>query len=61
MGNRRRSYRVLVGRSRVKRNFGIPSRRWEDDIKEDILEVGTGGRVWTELIWFGIGTRNGLL
>jgi len=35
-------YRVLVGRPEGKRPLGRPRRRWEDNIKMDIQEVGCG-------------------
>ena len=43
MGERRGVYRVLVGKTEGKRQFGRPRRRWEDNIKMDIQEVGCGG------------------
>jgi hypothetical protein len=43
MGERRGVYRVLVGKPGGKRPLGIPRRRWEDNIKMDLLEVGCGG------------------
>ena len=33
-------YRVLVGKPEEKRSFGISRRRWENDIKMDLQEVG---------------------
>jgi hypothetical protein len=33
MGERRGSYRVLVGKSERRRQLGIPRRRWQDNIK----------------------------
>jgi hypothetical protein len=36
-------YRVLVGRPEGKRPLGRPRRRWEDNIKLDIREIGTNG------------------
>jgi hypothetical protein len=33
-------YRVLVGRSEGKRPLETPSRRWEDNIKMDLKEIG---------------------
>jgi len=42
MGDRRGVYRVLMGKPEGKRPFGIPRRRWEDNIKMDLLEVGCG-------------------
>jgi hypothetical protein len=42
MGERRGVYRVLVGRSEGTRPLGRPRRRWEDNIKMDLQEVGYG-------------------
>jgi len=41
MGQRRGIYRVLVGKPEGKRPFGRPRRRWEDNIKMDLQEVGS--------------------
>ena len=46
MGERRGAYRVLVGKPEGRRPLGRPRRRWEDNIKMDLLEVGWGG-AWT--------------
>ena len=43
MGERRGIFRVLVEKPDGKRTLGIPRRRWEDDIKMDLQEVGCGG------------------
>ena len=43
MGERRGVYRVLVGKPEGKRPLGGPRRRWEDNIKIDLQEVGCGG------------------
>ena len=43
---RRGVYRVVVGKSEAKRLLGRPRRRWEDDIKIDLREVGCGGMHW---------------
>ena len=40
MGEGRGSYRVLVGKAEGKRPLGRPRRRWEDNIKMDLQEVG---------------------
>jgi hypothetical protein len=40
MGERRGVYRVLVAQPEGKRPLGIPRRRWEDNIKMDLQEVG---------------------
>jgi hypothetical protein len=40
-------YRILVGKPEGKIPLGRPRRRWEDNIKMDLQEVGCG--VWTGL------------
>ena len=40
MGDRRDAYRVLVREPEGKRPLERPSRRWEDNIKMDLQEVG---------------------
>jgi hypothetical protein len=40
---RRGVHRVLVGKPEGKRPFVRPKRRWEDNIKIDLQEVGCGG------------------
>jgi len=42
MGESRNIYRVLVVKSEGKRPLGRPRRRWEDNIKMDLQEVGCG-------------------
>jgi hypothetical protein len=49
MGERRGIYRVLVGKPEGKRQLGRARRRWEDNIKRDLQEVGCGGMDWIEL------------
>ena len=48
MGEGRGVHRVLVGKPEGKRPLGRPRRRWEDNIKMDLQEVGEGGD-WMEL------------
>jgi len=43
-GERRGSHRVLIGKPEGKRPLGRPRRRWEDNIKMDLQEVGCGGK-----------------
>jgi hypothetical protein len=43
MGEGRRVYRVLVVRPEGKRPLGRPRRRWEDNIKMDLREIGIDG------------------
>jgi len=50
MGERRGVCRVLVGKPEGKRPLGRPRRRWEDNIKKDLQEVGCGGMDWIELV-----------
>ena len=42
-------HRVLVGKPERKRPLGRPSRRWEDNIKMDLQEVGGSCGDWMEL------------
>jgi len=60
MGERISVYRVVVRKSDVKRPFGRPRLRREDNIEMDLHEVGCGG-AWTGLIWLRIGPGGGLL
>ena len=46
MGEDRGVHRVLVGKSAGKRPLGRPRRRWEDNIKMDLQEVGGGLGDW---------------
>jgi hypothetical protein len=38
----RNAYRILVGKPEGKRPPGKPGRRWVDNIKMDLREIGTG-------------------
>ena len=58
MGDRRGSYRILVGIPVGKIPLGSPRHRWEDNIKVGIRGVG---RDKDGLIWLRIGTRGRLL
>jgi hypothetical protein len=49
MGEGRGVYRVLVGRPEGKRSLGRPRRRWEDNIKMDLREIGIDGANWIQL------------
>jgi hypothetical protein len=49
MGEERVVHRVLVGKPEGKRPLGRPRRRWEDNIKMDVQEVGGGREDWREL------------
>jgi hypothetical protein len=49
MGERRGVYRILVGKPEGKGPLGRPKRKWEDNSKMDIQEVGCGVMDWVEL------------
>jgi hypothetical protein len=49
MGAKRNAYRILVGNSEGKRPLGRPRRRWVDNIKMDLGEIGWDGMDWFEL------------
>jgi hypothetical protein len=46
MGEVRGAYSILVGRPEVRRPLGRPRRRWEDNIKMDLMEIGFGNVDW---------------
>jgi hypothetical protein len=58
-GEKRNGYRILVGKPEGKRPLGRPRRRWEDNIKMDLRDIGWVVR--TGLIWLRIVTSEGLL
>jgi hypothetical protein len=43
------AYRILVGRPEERRPLGRPRRRWEDNIKVDLQEVGWDGVDWIDM------------
>jgi hypothetical protein len=49
MGEGRGVYRVLVGRTGGKSPLGRPRRRWEDNIKMDLREIGIDRVNWIRL------------
>jgi hypothetical protein len=49
MGERRGAYSVLVGRPEGKRPLGRPRRRWDINIKMDLMEIGIDGANWIQL------------
>jgi transposase len=51
MGEGRCVYRFLVGRHEWKRPLGKPRRRWKDNIKMYLREIGIDGANWIQLAW----------
>ena len=49
MSDRRDVYKVLVGKPEGKRPLGRPRRRWGNNNKMDLQEVGCGGMDWIDL------------
>ena len=49
MEQSRNAYRVLVGKPEGKTPLGRPRRRWEDNIKMDLGEMGCNPRDWITL------------
>jgi hypothetical protein len=48
MGEKRNAYRILVGTPEGKRPLGTPRRRWVDNIKMDLREIGCDGVDWID-------------
>jgi hypothetical protein len=49
MGEKTNAYRILVGKSEGKRPLGRFRRRWEDNIRINLREIGWGGMDWIDL------------
>jgi hypothetical protein len=49
MGEKRNVYKLLVGKPERKRTLGRPRRRWIDNIKMDLLEIGLSVVDWIGL------------
>ena len=49
IGEERRAYRVLVGKPEGKRPMGKPRRRWADNIRMELQELGCGYMEWIGL------------
>jgi hypothetical protein len=47
MGEKMNAYRILVGKPEGKRPLGRPRRRWVDNIRMGVGEIG-----WDEVDWF---------
>jgi hypothetical protein len=59
LGEKGNVYRLLAGKPEGKRPLGRPRRRWIDNIKMDLLEIGVS--VVAGLVWLRIGTGGELL
>jgi hypothetical protein len=59
MGERRKLYKVLMGKPEGKRQLRSTRRRWEDGIRTDVREIGW--EVWIGFDWLRIGTSCELL
>jgi hypothetical protein len=55
MGEGRGAYRILVGKPERKRPLGRPRRRWDDNIRMDLQEVGVWSVDWIGWLRIGIG------
>jgi hypothetical protein len=60
MGEKRNAYRILLRQPEGKRPPGRPRRRWMDNIKMDLREIGWDGMGWIGLFWLRIGINAGL-
>ena len=49
MEQSRNAYRILVGKPEGERPLGRPRRRWEDNIRMDLREVGCDPGGWIDL------------
>jgi hypothetical protein len=54
MGEKRNTYRLLVGKPEGKRPLGRPGCRWVDNIRMDLGEVG-----WGDVDWIGLAQGRG--
>jgi hypothetical protein len=46
---KRDAYRVVIIKPEIKRPLGRPRRRWKDNIRMDLREIGWGGMEWIDL------------
>jgi hypothetical protein len=49
MEEKRNAYRLLVGKPEGRRRLGRPRRRWLNNIRMDLVEVG-----WGDVDWIGL-------
>jgi hypothetical protein len=50
IGEKRNAYRILVGKPEGRRPLGRPRRRWVDNIKVDLREIGWDVMDWIDLV-----------
>jgi hypothetical protein len=48
-GEKRNAYRLLVGKPKGRRSVGRPRRRWVDNSRVELVEVGCGDVDWIGL------------
>jgi hypothetical protein len=53
-GEKRNTYRLLVGKPEGRTPLGRPRRRWLDEIRMDLVEVG-----WGDVDWIGLAQDRG--
>jgi hypothetical protein len=49
MGEKRNAYTILMGKPERKRPLGTPRRRWVDNIKMDVRDIGWDSMDWIDL------------
>jgi hypothetical protein len=49
MGEKRNPYRLLVGKPEARMPLGTPRRKWLENIRVDLVEVG-----WGDVDWIGL-------
>jgi hypothetical protein len=50
MGEKKNTHKILVGKPEGKRPLGRPRRRWVDNIKMDLREIGWDGVDWMDMV-----------
>jgi hypothetical protein len=49
-GKKRNEYRILLGKPEGKKPLRRPRRKWVENIKMDLRDVGWGGMDWIDLV-----------
>ena len=44
----RSAFKILIGKLTGNRPLGRPRRRWEDNIRMDLKEIGISTRIWVD-------------